>query len=130
MNVPITCLCGQNDPLVSADHMSYWHKYTISSFEMYEFPGDHFFVNRKDNTHPYIVVISCSGHDSETKALGHLKDKSRKMVVKSKTARKGSVELNVEIRLKDDNTDFINEIAAIEGVDSAVLVSYNGEYMG
>ena len=43
---------------------------------------------------------------------------------------KGSVELNVEIRLKDDNTDFINEVSTIDGVDSAVLVSYNGDYMG
>lgn len=57
VNVPITCLCGQNDPLVSADDMSYWHKYTISSFEMYEFPGDHFFVNRKDNIDQIIRII-------------------------------------------------------------------------
>ena len=28
------------------------------------------------------------------------------------------------------NTDFVNELAALEGVQSAVLVSYNGEYMG
>ena len=50
--------------------------------------------------------------------------------MKSKTARRGSVELNLEIRLKDDNTDFVNELAQIEGVNSAVLVSYNGDYMG
>ena len=40
------------------------------------------------------------------------------------------MELNLEIRLKDDNTDFVNEPAQIEGVNSAVLVSYNGDYMG
>ena len=40
------------------------------------------------------------------------------------------MELNLEIRLKDDNTDFVNELARIEGVNSAVLVSYNGDYMG
>lgn len=51
-------------------------------------------------------------------------------VVKSKTAQKGSVELNLEIRLKDDNTDFVNELADMQGVQSAVLVSYNGDYMG
>ena len=38
--------------------------------------------------------------------------------MKSKTARRGSVELNLEIRLKDDNTDFVNELAQIEGVNS------------
>ena len=40
------------------------------------------------------------------------------------------MELNLEVRLADDNTDFVNELAAFEGVQSAVLVSYNGEYMG
>ena len=50
--------------------------------------------------------------------------------MKSKTARKGQVELNMEIRLKNDQTDFINELADMNGITSAVLVSYNGEYMG
>ena len=36
----------------------------------------------------------------------------------------------VEIRLRDDNTDFINQLSELEGVGSAVLVSYNGDYMG
>ena len=51
-------------------------------------------------------------------------------MVKSKTAQKGSVELNMEIRLKDDNTDFINTLSDMDGIFSAVLVSYNGDYMG
>ena len=88
------------------------------------------FVNRESSKNPYIVVIRCDGHDSETKAKKFLNDKTEKCVVKSKTAQKGSVELNLEVRLKDDNTDFVNEIADIDGVKSAVLVSYNGDYMG
>ena len=39
-------------------------------------------------------------------------------------------ELNLEIRMKEDDTDFVNELAEMAGVSSAVLVSYNGEYMG
>lgn len=54
----------------------------------------------------------------------------QKCVVKSKTAQKGLIELNMEIRMKDDNTDFINAMSDMEGVNSAVLVSYNGEYIG
>jgi len=88
------------------------------------------FVNRKAYKNPYIVVIRCNGHDSETKAKTFLSEKTERCIVKSKTAQKGSVEVNMEIRLKDDNTDFVNELAAIEGVQSAVLVSYNGDYMG
>lgn len=88
------------------------------------------FVNRKSSKNPYIIVIRCDGHDSEVKAKSFLDGKAERCVVKSKTAQKGSVELNMEIRLKDDNTDFVNELADMPGVNSAVLVSYNGDYMG
>jgi len=88
------------------------------------------FANRKDMTRPFIVVIDCDGYESENAALNLLGENSKRMSVKSKTARKGAVELNVEVRLKDGNTDFVNELANIPGVESAVLVSYNGDYMG
>ena len=87
------------------------------------------FANRKDMTNPFIVVLSCEGHESETKALDYLMKHTKRCTVKSKTARKGSVELNLEVRLRDTNTDFINELTELDGVQSAVLVSYNGDYM-
>lgn len=89
-----------------------------------------FFVNKKTHTNPYIVVISCTDHEAELRAKAFLDSKVQKAAVKSKTARKGAVELNYEIRLKDDNTDFINQLSDLEGVSNAVLVGYNGEYQG
>ena len=50
--------------------------------------------------------------------------------MKSKTVQKEAVELDLEIRLKDEDTDFVNALADLPGVRSAVLVSYNGDYMG
>lgn len=88
------------------------------------------FVNKKSHIHPYIVVLSCADHDSEVKAKEFLEKQVQKCVVKSKTAQKGAIELNMEVRMKDDNTDFINILSEMNGVSSAVLVSYNGEYMG
>ena len=88
------------------------------------------FVNKKSNRNPYIVVLQCADHDSESAAKAHLEKTAYKCTVKSKTAQKGLIELNMEIRLKDENTDFINELSEMPGVNSAVLVSYNGEYMG
>ena len=88
------------------------------------------FANRKDMANPYIVVLTCDGHESEEKALACLKGKTKKCTVKSKSAQKGSVELNLEVRLLSDDTDFINELSDLDGVQSAVLVSYNGDYMG
>ena len=88
------------------------------------------FVNKKSHCNPYIVVVQCDGYESEEAVKRFLNDSVQKCVVKSKTAQKDLVELNLDVRLKDDNTDFVNVIANIEGVRSAVLVSYNGEYMG
>ena len=88
------------------------------------------FVNKKSYNNPYIVMISCADHDAETRAKEYLTAETKRCVVKSKTAQKGGIELNMEIRLKNDNTDFINTLADMEGIHNAVLVSYNGEYMG
>lgn len=88
------------------------------------------FVNKASNTHPYMVVLSCTDHDAEVKAREFLSKNMTKTTIKSKSAVKGAIELNIEARLKDDNTDFINILSEIPGVNSAVIVSYNGDYMG
>ena len=88
------------------------------------------FVNKKSHTNPYIILVTCTDKAAEDRAKELIGKNTVKSVTKSKTARPGSIELNLDVRLKDDNTDFINELGALEGVQSAVLVSYNGEYMG
>ena len=88
------------------------------------------FANHKDSSNPYIVVLRCDGSASEKNVTGYLAKQTKRCTVKSKTVRKGEIELNLEVRLKDDNTDFINALTEFEGVQSAVLVSYNGDYMG
>ncbi len=88
------------------------------------------FANHKDMSNPYIVVLRCDGYDSEQEATAFLKERTKKCTVKSKSVQKGDTELNMEIRLKDENTDFVNALSDIAGVRSAVLVSYNGDYMG
>ena len=88
------------------------------------------FVNRKSASNPYIVVLHCDSTESEKSAFAFLTGHTKRCVVKSKTAQKGLIELNCEIRLLSDSTDFVNELADMDGVQSAVLVSYNGDYMG
>lgn len=87
------------------------------------------FVNKKSHSNPYIVVVQCDGHESETAIADYLGKRTERCTVKSKSAQKGMVEVNFEVRLKDDNTDFINALAQMQGVKNAVLVSYNGDYM-
>ena len=87
------------------------------------------FVNRKTSDHPYIMIINCSGGEAEKLALAKIKEFVKKQVLKSKTVSKGGIEMTLEVRLKGDDSQFVNEISEIEGVESAVLVSYNGDYM-
>jgi len=88
------------------------------------------FVNKKSHLNPYMVVLQCDGHKTEVEARAFLEQYTQRCVLKSKTVRKDAVELNLEIRLKSDNTDFINGLSDMPGVCSAVLVSYNGDYLG
>lgn len=88
------------------------------------------FMNRKAKHNPYIAVISCANRDAEKLANEYLAKHVEKMVIKSKTAQDGLIELNYEVRLKSEDVDFITALSQLEGVRSAVLVSYNGDYMG
>ena len=88
------------------------------------------FVNKKSHVHPYILVLECDCQESENKAKEFLSQHVTRSVIKSKTAQAGKVELNLEVRLKEDNTDFVAALSQLKGVRSAVLVSYNGDYMG
>ena len=51
-------------------------------------------------------------------------------MIKAKTVNSAGIELTSEIRIRSEALDFVNRIEEIEGVSSAALVSYNGEYMG
>lgn len=88
------------------------------------------FVNKKSVDNPYILIVNINGDENENKVMEYIENKVKKHVIKSKTVSAGSnIELSIEIRLKDMSTQFINEISSIDGVNNAVLVSYNGEYM-
>lgn len=89
------------------------------------------FANKKSSDNPYILVVNLISEEVEKDVLSIIGEKVKRFVIKSKTVQKGNnIELSVEVRLKDGSADFINEICRSDGVNNAVLVSYNGEYMG
>ena len=88
------------------------------------------FANRKPHVRPYIAVLQCADQEAEKQATGYLQTQVQRCTVKSKTVQPGQVEVNLEVRLKEGNTDFVNALADLPGVRSAVLVSYNGDYLG
>lgn len=87
------------------------------------------FVNRKTTDQPYIMILNCTDGEAEGQALEQVRKYVKKQVLKSKTVSKNGIEMTLEVRLKGDDSEFVNQIAALPGVESAVLVSYNGDYM-
>lgn len=76
----------------------------------------------------YIAVIHYMGieaGDNIVRALGRCK-----FVVKSKTMRKDSTEMAVEVFSKDPDLEFADRLRAVEGVQDVTLIQYNGEYHG
>lgn len=88
------------------------------------------FVNKKPHRNPYILVLTCTDQQAEQEATQFVNAQVAKAVIKSKSVRSGLIEINMDIRMKNDSTAFVNKLSSMEGVNSAALVSYNGEYMG
>ncbi|MBQ8764431.1 MAG: DUF4956 domain-containing protein [Clostridia bacterium] len=87
------------------------------------------FSTRKIGDTPYILVVNCKNEEIENTANTLIKEEAKKSLLKSKSVNKLGIELTYEIRIKDDNTGFVNKLSAVDGVTNAVLVSYNGVYM-
>ncbi len=88
------------------------------------------FVNWKPHDNPYILVLRCNGQEAEQRVREMLAAGVSRQVLKSKSVTADSIELNFEVRLKNDDTTFVNLLSSAEGVRDVVLVSYNGDYVG
>ena len=86
------------------------------------------FSDRRDEERPYILVVHCADETAERAARDFASSRVKALSLKSKSVSPGRVELNYEVRLADGAADFVNELAALPGVENAVLVSYNGDY--
>lgn len=87
------------------------------------------FINRKPNELPYIAVVNCTNRAAEAAVKKYISENVTKSIIKNKTVSKDGIELNIEVRLKNEDTDFINNVVEMNDVNHAVLVSYNGEFM-
>lgn len=86
------------------------------------------FVNRKSTDTPYILVLSFANDTAENEALQLIDNQTRKNLIKSKTVSDEGIEVTVEVRLRDTAAKVVNDLKSISGVNSACLVSFNGEY--
>ncbi len=87
------------------------------------------FSTRKVGDTPYILVVNCESSEAEKTVSELIKADAKKSLLKAKSVSNMGTELTYEVRVKDENTDFVNKILSESGVANATLVSYNGEYM-
>ncbi len=87
------------------------------------------FSQHKSFDRPFILVVHCADSKAEKASRDYVAANVKKLSLKSKSVAPGCIELNYEVRLKDSDTEFINELAAMPGVSHTVMVSYNGDYM-
>lgn len=87
------------------------------------------FIKQTSTETPYLLVVHCDGDDSEKEVHRIVAGAVKRYNVKQKTISAGNVETTLELRLRDKEGHFVNEVSAIKGVISAVLISYNGDYV-
>lgn len=87
------------------------------------------FSRHRSFDRPYILVVHCADSEAERASRSYVEARVKKLSLKSKSVAPGCIELNYEIRLKEEDTGFINDLAAMPGVSHTVMVSYNGDYM-
>ena len=76
----------------------------------------------------YIAVVHYEGDhtgDKVVQELGRIKH-----FIKSETMRKDSVEMAIEVFVKNNDLTFVENIKSIDGVKDLTLIQYNGEYHG
>jgi len=86
------------------------------------------FAKRRGADAPYLLVLRCRNEAAEQAAAAALAGQVKRSAVKSKTVTDAGVELTLEVALSSAATSFVNALNSIEGVESASLVSYNGDY--
>ncbi|WP_239618562.1 DUF4956 domain-containing protein [Cohnella mopanensis] len=87
------------------------------------------FVKNASFETPYLMVVNCDGDESEQAIVKQLNTSVKRYNVKQKTVTSDNIEMTVEVRLKGQETRFVNQITEMSGVKSAVLISYSGDYV-
>ena len=87
-------------------------------------------TGKVDSSAPYILMLQLENENAELQATEIIKNRFGKIIVKSKNITDGQPELIYEVKVKNNETSFMNELSAIEGVQNATLVSYNGNQAG
>ncbi len=82
------------------------------------------FLSTGKNTFLLVVKYNTDKDSEVRKQLEGIKN-----TLKSKNVFKDKIELTVQVSVKKGKTGFVKKIAELEGVESAILVEYTGDYL-
>ena len=87
-----------------------------------------YFFKKKSSGIIYILVVHYEGEETQDEIIRLFGN--QKYQLKSKTMRKGQVEMTVEFMSRQGNFNFVEKIDALDRVRDVSLIQYNGEYNG
>lgn len=88
-----------------------------------------FFVNKITIENPYLLIVKYTDLHVEGTVQHILSQHAKKHSLKSKSSVQGQdYEATFEIRVKEKDMHFLNTISGIEGVKSAIMLSYDGNF--
>jgi len=87
------------------------------------------FVNRITIENPYLLIVKYSNTSIEKSMEEILSKQSKKHSLKSKSVMPGNdFEITYEIRVKENKAEFLNHLTELDGVKSAIMLSYDGNF--
>lgn len=87
------------------------------------------FQNKIIVENPYLLILKFDDEAANEEIEKILKIKSKKFALKSKTVIDDKdMEVTYEIRLKDQDAQLVSQLSKIHGVQSAVMLSYDGNF--
>lgn len=87
------------------------------------------FIKNTKVENPYLLVVNCDSDESEQLVHTQMAQLVKRYNVKQKTVARGNIEMTLEVRLRDGEGRFVNQISELGGVKNAVLISFNGDYV-
>ncbi|HPE68622.1 MAG TPA: DUF4956 domain-containing protein [Thermotogota bacterium] len=93
-------------------------------------------TRRASSSNPYLLTLQCSfdRRTGDERQLEHqvaslLRQRTQRFHLKSSMVSDGSSEMIFELRLKGPAGPLASEMSALQGVDNAILIRYNGDYI-
>jgi len=86
-----------------------------------------FMTRKPEEEQPYLLVLHIPTTQNVQEVINNTKKSVERFMLKSKTVTTQYTEITAEIRLKHDNTQFLNDLEKSKHVEKATIITYSGD---